>query len=61
MILMDQAQRNLDDARRKYRRSYNRGYSLSERGYAEKAQSILDRANAEMKAAEAAFARARGE
>lgn len=55
MILMDEAQKQLDAAAAKYRRAYNRGYGLSERGEIDKAQAILDRANAEYNAAKAAF------
>ena len=61
MIVMDKAQRSLDAARRKYRRAFNRGYSLAARGDDEKGHSILVKANAELKAAEAAFAQARKE
>ena len=61
MIVMDKAQRSLEKARRKYRRSYNRGYSIYERGYYDKGHAILIKANAELKAAEAAFAKAREE
>jgi len=39
----------LDKAHRAYRRAYNRGYSLSEQGYAEKAQAILDKANLDLR------------
>jgi hypothetical protein len=60
MIVMDDAQRKLDAAAAKYRRQYNRGYSLSERGKDVAAQAILDRANVEYDAAKAAFAKARG-
>ena len=59
MIVMDQAQKELDQARALYRRRYNRGYSLSEQGHAERAQAILDAANADLRAAEQKFAAAR--
>ena len=60
-MYMNKAQRSLDKARRKYRRAFNRGYSLAARGHYDKGHSILEKANAEMKAAEAAFALAREE
>jgi len=59
MKIMDKAQRDLDAAAAKYRRSYDRGYLLSQKGEDERAQRILDRANAEYDAAKAAFAKAR--
>ena len=59
MKIMDKAQRDLDAAAAKYRRAYNRGYAMSERGDAERAQAILDRANREYDAAKAAFAKTR--
>ena len=58
MIIVDKAQRDLDAAAAKYRRAYNRGYAMSERGDAVRAQAILDKANREYDAAKAAFARA---
>lgn len=60
MIIVDQAQKDLDKAAAKYRRAYNRGYAMSERGDADKAQKILDKANREYDAAKAVFAKARG-
>ena len=54
-MLMDTAQTALDEAAAKYRRAYNRGYSLSEQGEDRKAQRILDRANAEYDAAKRVF------
>jgi hypothetical protein len=59
MKVMDKAQRELDAAAAKYRRAYNRGYGLSERGHAYQAQVVLDKANAEYDAAKAAYAAAR--
>ena len=59
-IIVDQAQRDLDAARAKYRAAYNRGYKLSEKGQDVQAQRILDKANAEYNAAKEAFAKARG-
>lgn len=59
-IVVDRAQQDLDEARRAYRAAYSRGYSLSERGEVEKAQAILDRANADMNAAEQRYLAARG-
>lgn len=44
-----------DKARARYRRAYDRGYAMSERGDAEQAQKILDKANAELAVAKAAF------
>ncbi len=41
----------LEKAAAKYRRAYNRGYLLEQQGDWEKAQKILDKANAEYKAA----------
>ena len=61
MIIVDQAQRDLDKAAAKYRRAYNRGYAMSERGDYERAQALLDKANAEYDAAKAKFAAIREE
>ena len=60
LTIVDNAQRALDTARDKYRRAYNRGYRLSEKGEDVRAQAILDKANAEFAAAKATFAAARG-
>lgn len=60
MIVVDKAQRDLDKARAKYRRAYNRGYAISARGDYERAQAILDKANREYEAAMLAFNKARG-
>jgi hypothetical protein len=60
MIIVDAAQKKLDAAAAKYRREYNRGYAMSERGDSERAQAILDKANREYDAAKAEFAKARG-
>jgi len=57
MILYDDALKKLDAARAKYRRDYDQGYGLSERGDYERAQQILDKANADLRAAEAEYAR----
>ena len=59
-VIVDSAQRRLDQARRNYRRAYNRGYALSEQGDAERAQAILDQANAVLRVAEQEYATARG-
>ena len=59
-IVTDGVQQALDAARDAYRRTYTRGYSLSERGEVEKAQSILDRANDDLNAAEQRYLKARG-
>jgi hypothetical protein len=61
MKVMDKAQREYDAAQERYRRAYNRGYGLSERGDWEQAQRLLDAANKEWDAAKAAFALARKE
>jgi hypothetical protein len=58
---MDKAQRDLDAAQERYRKQYDRGYLLSQKGEDERAQSILDRANDEWDAAKSAFAQARRE
>ena len=55
LIVADDAQRRLDDARSIYRRAYNRGYSLSERGDDAGAQRILDNANAALRRAETIY------
>jgi hypothetical protein len=59
-IVVDEAQKALDEARRAYNRAYTRGYSLSERGSVKKAQDILDRANRDLNAAEQRYLEARG-
>jgi hypothetical protein len=58
-IIIDGVQGKLDAARRRYRISYDKGFSLSERGHPS-AQSVLDAANSELLLAERAYARARG-
>ena len=60
MIIQDAAQRKLDEALARYRKEWDRGYLLSQRGRDEEAQRILDRANAARRAAEAEFDRERG-
>jgi len=60
-IVVDEIQRKLDIAREEYRRAYDRGYLLSERGDYEKAQAILDAANRALREAEWDYAAARGE
>jgi len=59
-IVVDEVQKNLDHARGLYRRQYDRGFLLSQKREAEKAQSILDRANKALREAEEAYAAARG-
>jgi hypothetical protein len=59
-IVEDDAQRRLDSARAVYRRQYDKGYSLSERGESDRAQRILDQANAALRQAEFGYARSRG-
>lgn len=44
----------LEKARRKHRRDYDRGFILSQKGEDERGQRILDKANRELAAAEAA-------
>lgn len=61
VIVMDETQRRLDAARAIYRKQYDRGYNLSERGDSETAQRILDNANAALRAAEADYAKARSD
>lgn len=58
-IYADALWQDLEDARRKYRRAYDRGYLLSQKGQDETAQRILDNANAALRAAEADYAAAR--
>jgi len=45
-IYNDALQQDLDAARRKYRKAYDRGFLLSQRGEDVEAQRILDAANA---------------
>jgi len=59
-IVMDTAQKRLDQARKAHRRQYDRGYSLSERGFDSVAQDLLDAANASLREAELEYAQARG-
>lgn len=58
-IYADALWQDLEDARRKYRRAYDRGYSLSARGFDNEAQKLLDSANAALKRAEANYYAAR--
>jgi hypothetical protein len=60
VIVQDGIQANLDTARRRYRREYDRGYLLSEQGHSEHAQRVLDTANSELLLAETKYAKARG-
>jgi len=50
-------QADLDTARRRYRREYDRGYLLEQQGHAEHAQRVLDAANRELKKAEDRYAK----
>jgi len=59
VIVQDGVQANLDTARRRYRREYDRGYLLSEQGHADHAQRVLDEANRELLLAEQKYAQAR--
>jgi len=59
VIVQDEAQRRLDAARAIYRKQYDRGYLLSQKGQDETAQRILDNANAALRSAEADYAAAR--
>ena len=45
MIVQNENAKKLDEARRKYRRAYDRGYALSAQGRDIEAQRILDQAN----------------
>ena len=56
MIYLDKARRDFDTAQERYRRAYNEGLNLAERGYDERAQRLLDAANREFDAAKAALA-----
>ena len=58
-IYADALWQDLEDARRKYRRAYDRGYSLSARGFDNEAQRILDAANAALDKATANYHAAR--
>jgi hypothetical protein len=51
-ILVDEAQRELDEARRIYRREYDRGHALSERGLWKQGEEIVDAADAKLRRAE---------
>ena len=59
-VLVDEAQRGLDEARRTYRREYDLGHALSERGLWKQGEEILDAANAKLRQAEERYAAARG-
>ena len=59
MIVMDKAQRELDEARALYRRRYDRGFLRQQQGDYEGGQRILERANEALRYAEAKFAKAR--
>lgn len=59
VIVQDGVQANLDTARRRYRREYDRGYLLSEQGHDLHAQRVLDEANRELLLAETKYAQAR--
>lgn len=54
-IVVDDVQRKLDAAKAAYRREYDRGYGLAERGSDIEAQRILDRANAKLREAEVEY------
>ena len=58
-IYNDALQQDLDAARRKYRRAYDRGFLLSQQGEDVEGQRILDAANRMLAKAEANFAAAR--
>jgi hypothetical protein len=59
VVVNDEAQRRLDAARAIYRKQYDKGYLLSQKGQDETAQRILDNANAALRAAEEGYAAAR--
>ena len=58
-IYNDALQQDLDAARRKYRKAFDRGYLLSQKGQAEEAQRVLDAANAALAKAVSNYAAAR--
>jgi hypothetical protein len=59
-ILVDEAQCKLDEARRIYRREFDRGYALCQRGLWQQGEAILDAADAKLRLAEKRYASARG-
>jgi hypothetical protein len=58
-IYCDALRQDLDRARDRHRRSYDRGYLLSQKGQDEEAQRILDAANAAWERAKASYLAAR--
>ena len=58
-VLVDGVQRKLDEARKRYREQYDRGYVLSMTGRDEAGQRILDAANEALLKAEQEYADAR--
>ena len=58
-IYNDALQQDLDAARRKYRKAYDRGFLLSQRGEDVEAQRILTAANAALERAKANYLAAR--
>jgi hypothetical protein len=58
-IYNDALQQDLDRARQKYRRAYDRGFLLSQKGDDVEGQRVLDAANRMLAKAEANFAAAR--
>jgi hypothetical protein len=59
-ILVDDAQHELDEARRTFRREYDRGHALSERGLWKQGEEMVDAADAKLRLAEERYAAARG-
>jgi hypothetical protein len=59
-VLEDDAQRELDEARRTFRREYDRAHALSARGLWKRGEEILDAANAKLRLAEERYAATRG-
>lgn len=58
-IFNDALQQDLDRARQKYRRAYDRGFLLSQKGEDVEGQRILDAANAAYERAKAGYLAAR--
>lgn len=54
-IVMDRNYRELEKARKLYRRRWNRGYLMQQRGDHDGGQRVLDKANAELREAEARY------
>jgi hypothetical protein len=59
-ILVDDAQRKLDEARRIYRREFDWGHALCRRGFWQRGEAILAAADDKLRSAEERYASARG-